>query len=305
MRIVIVGPGAIGCYLAATLHGRAGRLLLLDHRQDHAAALGESGIVLTTPRGTERARVAVTASPSPGQADVVVLCVKAYDTRTAMRHAAPLLQPRTLVVSLQNGLGNVECIADVAPEVRLAVATTTAGATLEAPGRVLLSNRGRFRLAPVETGGLRPVNDLAALLEAAGLRVAVSGDLEALLWSKLVINAAINAVTAMAGVPNGALSARPDLMETAVAAAREAEAVARGRGIRLDYPSAEAELRRVCRETAGNISSMLQDVRNGKPTEIDAINGAVVREAERLGIDTPVNRRLLEALPASSRPTSN
>ena len=149
------------------------------------------------------------------------------------------------------------------------------------------------QVAPVTPAGTEPAARFAALLVQAGMEARTAGDAQSVLWGKLIVNAAINPVSALWDVPNGTVMTRPELRQVAAAAAREAESVARAKGIALLFPDAAAEVADVSMRTRDNISSMLQDIRGGKRTEIDAINGAVLREGAALGMALPVNEMLV------------
>ena len=301
-RIVVVGPGAIGCLFAASL-ARAGLdVLLLDKDPARAALIAGRGVTVEATPVAWHAAVPATASHAGiAPADILCVCVKAYDTAEAVRHALPLIGPRTVVVSLQNGLDNATVIASSVRAERVLCAVTAHGATRLEPGRVRHAGSGTTLV-----GAWRPGDEphalaarFAGILTKAGLAAEATRHTAGLLWSKLAINAAINPVTALWDVPNGALLERPELMELAVQAAGEAERVARAAGITLLFRDAAAEVRGVCRDTAENLSSMLQDVRRGRRTEIDAINGAVVREARTLGVPAPVNEMLVRRVTSS------
>jgi 2-dehydropantoate 2-reductase len=209
---------------------------------------------------------------------------------------------QTLVVTLQNGLGNRETLAAELGEGRVGQGVTMLGATLLGPGRVRHAGQGPtiFGAAP-DRGGAAA---LAGLFAACGLPAELTDDLEALVWGKLMVNAGINALSALLRVPNGALAAIPQARALAERAAGEAAAVAAARGVRLPYADPAAHALGVAQATGANRSSMLQDVLRGSPTEVDAINGAVAREGRRLGVPTPVNALLTElvaALDATAR----
>ncbi|MBN1556958.1 MAG: 2-dehydropantoate 2-reductase [Lentisphaerae bacterium] len=298
-QVVIVGPGAVGCLFAAALHRAGTSVALLDKDPVRARHLNESGLRIDPPPGGAPLCAFVPVSANPAELPrpaFLVLCVKAYDTGAAMRHARGLVAPETTVVSLQNGLGNAEQIRQILVSPALLCAVTGHGVTQLESGRVVHAGNGETYVAAGPDTPPGAADRFAALLEAAGFAARVRDDCTGMLWSKAVVNAAINPVTALNDIPNGAILEHAHLRDTAFAAAGEAAAVARARGIRLAYPDAAAEVERVCRQTAGNVSSMLQDVRRGRQTEIDAINGAVVRAADGAGIPVPTNRMLLRRL---------
>jgi len=302
MNIVIIGPGAMGCLFAGLLSEAGHEVWLLDKRNARATAIGASGVRIDDDSGTRRAAVRATADPGDiARADVLCVFVKAYDTGDAIAGAAPLAGPDTTVVTLQNGLGNVERIAELVDRSAMVCGSTAHGSTVIEPGHVRHAGAGPTALAAVAPGNRARADRVAALLGGAGIHAAVTDDPEALTWSKLVINAAINPLTALSRLPNGSLLEDDGLRDQALQAAAETAKVARAKGIGLMFEDEGAEVARVCRATAGNISSMLQDVRHGRRTEIDYITGAIVEEARTLGIKVPVNEMLLEEVHALER----
>jgi 2-dehydropantoate 2-reductase len=299
MRILLVGPGALGCLLAAvisrTLDNSADHLSILDHNQERAALLNSQGIVFEADGQQHRISLTVTTDPAAsGAAEAVILCVKSHDIARSLQFCQPLLNEGPLLLFLQNGIAHLD---DGQPTGRAAIAygTTTEGATLLGPGHVRHAGHGLTHLGfrnPDDDAFLNRLNQLAGIFSRAGLPTITTDRIIDRLWAKLFINVGINALTAIHDCANGdllTLAGARERMRTAVA---EAEMVARLQGIRIDGdPFAATE--EVCRKTAGNISSMLQDVRRRRRTEIDAINGAVVRAGRQLGVDTPENARLL------------
>jgi 2-dehydropantoate 2-reductase len=287
MRIHVLGTGALASFFGARL-SRVGEVTLVGTWTEGIDAIARGGIVVDTP-GTEAAFAvkAVRLGTPLDAGDLVLVLVKAWQTDRVAREVPALTAPDGHVLTLQNGLGNVEKLG---PGALLGV--TEQGATLVAPGRVRPAGDGPTHIAGPQS--------LAAVFRSAGLDArAVDPALGAsLAWGKLAVNAGINALTAILEVPNGQLLERPEALSLLERAANEVAEVARAKGIALPFPDAAAEARRVARATASNLSSMLQDVLRGAPTEIDAINGAVVREGARLGVPTPANETLLRMLAA-------
>lgn len=272
-RVLIAGTGAMACLVAGRLAAAGNEVTMLGTWPEGLRAL-QRGVEVA---GEGRYEVRATDDPLTcrGHALALVL-VKAWQTRaTAAR--LRICRPRRLL-TLQNGLGHREVL-----EAEAGVATF--GAALQAPGRVLPGGTGE---AWLEAG------PFADLLERAGFEVRRSADVDRLLWAKLVVNASLNPVAALAGVRNGEVLARPDLRRRMRAAAREAGTVAEALGFGLRDPVAAAE--EVAARTASNRCSMLSDLERGAPTEVEAINGEVVRAGERLGAPTPVNRALREEI---------
>jgi len=206
-----------------------------------------------------------------------------------------MLGLETVLVSLQNGIGNAEQLATLAPG-HTVCATTSMGAILEANNTVLWTGRGPTQLAPFGKTPAHDANLIAGLLTTVGCVCHVLPDAASMLWGKLILNAAINPVTALYGIANGRLPEHPEARDQAFAAAREAMAVAKALGLKLAYDKAPTAITEVCRQTAANRSSMLQDIEQGRPTEIEAITGAIVAEADRLNIPVPVNKALYLAI---------
>jgi 2-dehydropantoate 2-reductase len=255
------------------------------------------------------------ADPSAiGVCDMVLVLTKSYATAWAAEQARALLHPegvkgredevsiltpspphpltgsRTLVVTLQNGLGNRELLAQALGDARVGLGVTSLGATLLGLGHVRHAGQGStvFGTAPDRAG----MAALVDLLNTCGLPAELSDDLDALVWGKLVVNAGINALTALLRVPNGALAGSAEARALMAGAIAEAAAVAQARGTKLPYRDPLVHTLGVAQATGSNYSSMLQDVLRGGPTEIDAINGAVAREGLRLGVPTPINSML-------------
>lgn len=295
MKCVVVGPGALGSLLASRLCACSHEVSLLDHRPDRAAHLSKNGVLIFDGSAVVRVRIRTTCDASSlNPADFVFVCAKAYDTGDAVSGAVGAMVPSTAVVTMQNGLGNVEVIRSIVPGARIVCAATGQGAMRDAAGIVHAKGDGGTSVASASDAAKRNCSDAAVmdLLSTAGMSVRRVSDWETVVWSKVVVNAAINPVSAIWGVCNGDVYLREDLRETAVDAVCEAGAVATGKGIRLLYDDPVVAMREACERTAGNISSMLQDIRNGKRTEIDQINGAIIREAGACGVSVPTNRML-------------
>ncbi|MFZ5775780.1 MAG: ketopantoate reductase family protein [Thermodesulfobacteriota bacterium] len=302
-RIAVVGPGALGCLLAARLSRLApAPLWLLDHDPTRAEEVDRSGLCLETAGRTERFPVRATADPNRiGPVDLVLFTVKSTAVRAAIPSLLPLLGSQSLLLAFQNGIGHLGPLADAGLPGILGLAVTTMGATLLAPGQARFGGAGRTMLgaasnSPGERERARLVQ-AAVLFNAAGMEAMVSDDILTQVWNKLLANVGINALTAIHGCENGGLLQRPEALRLLRAAVQEAAAIGRAKGISLSAEPVEWVLS-VCRATAGNISSMLQDVRRRRPTEIDAINGAVVAEARRLGLPCAANQELVREIKA-------
>jgi 2-dehydropantoate 2-reductase len=304
MEILIIGAGAMGGLFGALLAPHA-RVCLFTTNAAHAAAINRDGLRLTGLDGVERCSTprALTDPEVYGRrADLVLICTKARATGEAALTARRLLAADGLALTLQNGLGNLEQIAAVVGPERAAAGITAQAATLLAPGHVRHAGDGPTELAATP-GQAQAITAVAALFNRAGITTRVSDDVDALLWSKLIVNVGINALAAVLRVPNGVL-ARVEPCEALMAeAVAEAVAVARALHIGLEFVRQLERVRQVCALTSANRASMLQDILRGAATEIDVINGAVVAKGEAVGVATPVNRlltRLIKALEATA-----
>jgi 2-dehydropantoate 2-reductase len=287
--ILVVGTGALASLFAARLAAAGNAVTMLGSWPDGLAALAAHGVRLVDSDGVERAYpVQATGDPAAcrGIRRALVL-VKAWQTGQAAARLAACLPVDGLALTLQNGWGNRETLEQALGPERVALGVTTLGATLLEPGRVRMGGQG-----PITVGKHARLQPLTDLLAVAGFDVRYAGDVSALAWGKLVINAAINPLTALLRMPNGELLACPAARDLMGQAAAEAAAVGAAQGLHLPFADPVAAAEDVATRTAANHSSMYQDVQHGRPTEIDAICGAVVQAGERAGVPAPVNRTL-------------
>ena len=286
--VLIVGTGALATLFAARLSSASRvNVIMLGGWQAGLDALGKNGARLTLLDGSELVgRVqAVSDLSTLGGVQFALVLVKAWQTERAASQLAQCLAADGLALSLQNGLGNRETLVRFLGEQRVGVGVTTLGATLLEPGRASL--RGDGMLSIEAHPRLGPLQNI---LNGAGFRTDILPDVNALIWGKLVVNTAINPLTALLGVPNGVLLERPNARALLGEVARETAAVAQALGVALPFADVVAAAEAVALRTAANHSSMLQDVRRGAHTEIDSICGAVVLAGERVGVPTPLNR---------------
>ncbi|MGP8072799.1 MAG: ketopantoate reductase family protein [Thermoplasmata archaeon] len=295
MRVVVFGAGAIGSLLGAYLD-RAGHSVLLIVRPDQVAALREAGIRLVgREEGTFRVDAAAELPPGPVP-DAVLLTVKSFDLTSAVAAIARGVRPGTPLLLPQNGLGIEEVAARALraggwsdPESALVRAVNSMPATWVRPGEVRVAGEGEMILPEPKGVAAAAIQVFERLLREAGLRVRTVPDFRREVWRKAVVNAAVNPVTAVHGVVNGRLLNSPYRNEAAVLL-DEAARTARAMGVELSDEEARADLDRVVRATAENRSSMLQDLDLGRPTEIDAISGEILRSGEAHGLDLPFTR---------------
>jgi len=291
-RIVIVGPGAMGCLFAGMLAGAGHEVWLLDKRPERSKSIADTGVTIEAQGQSSSFSVKATTDPrEAGPASLLIFCVKAYSTIKAAAMAAPTLAPDGNALSLQNGLGNVEALIEVFGPERVLGGTTAQGATALGPGRVRHAGVGETVIGQ-PGGGDDRARAVADLFNQSGLATTVTDDLESLIWSKLVINAAINPLTAALRVKNGALPQIPSAVEIMRQAVSEVSRVCEKKGIGLLFDDPLDKALSVAEATGANLSSMLQDALKNRRTEIGQINGAVWREAEKIGVPAPVNRIL-------------
>ena len=291
MEFLIVGPGAMGCLFAARLSKAGFNVTLLDHMEERAEQINQQGIMVAGVTGEYTVKVPTVAGDFPSSPDLVLICVKSYRTREASETIKRRLPLEAVVVTLQNGVGNVEILEKVFGKERILGGVTSEGATLLGPGKIRHAGQGETIIGPRgDANG--PAERLVSAFNQAGFKTKGVDNVRELLWGKLIVNVGINALTAITRLKNGRL---PEIGGTRLVmeeAVKEAIAVAEAKNIQLPYPDPLNHVMEVCRATAGNIASMLQDVLKERETEVDAINGAIVREGEAHGIPTPVNRTL-------------
>ncbi|MFC1532153.1 ketopantoate reductase family protein [Thermodesulfobacteriota bacterium] len=291
MHFLIVGPGAMGCLFASRLNNAGYDVTLLDYRTERAEKINQQGIIVTGVTGDYSASVPAAVSGISTQPDFTLICVKSTKTREAGKAIEPWLSQNSVVVTLQNGVGNLEILEEIFGKEKVLGGVTAEGATVLGWGKIRHAGQGSTIIGPKGDPG-SPSEKLVSAFNKAGFKAGSEDNVEELIWGKLIINVGINALTAITGLKNGRL---PELTGTRLImeeAVREAVAVVKAKKIHLPYPNPLGRVMEVCRDTAGNIASMLQDVLNKKITEVDFINGAIVREGEAFGIPTPVNRTL-------------
>ena len=289
MGLLIVGTGALACLFAAKLVRSGNEVTMLggwtaglDAMRSHGVRMLDlDGSITSYPVGV------MDGEECKGEYSLSFVLVKAWQTERKAKQLKYCLSTDGIALTLQNGLGNDETLKAILNPERVALGVTTVGARILEPGYVQFTGNGKVYL-----GSHPHINDLAEPLGKAGFQVELVRDPAALIWGKLVINAAINPLTALLRVPNGELLERQTARELLAEAALEAASVAEKRGISLPYPDPVSAVEEVVRNTAGNHSSMLQDVLRGTMTEIEAINGAIVRVGEQIGVTTPINRML-------------
>jgi 2-dehydropantoate 2-reductase len=293
VKIAVVGAGGIGSLFGGRLAAAGHCVWLIHRRPDVVHVLRAQGLHLESANGVERIPVNATIDAREvGEVDLVLVLTKSNDTRSAADASRSLVGAGTLVLTLQNGLGNDAVLGEVLGPERVLLGMTYAGAAFVTPGHVRHTAPGATFVGD-PAGAPGRAERLAQLFTAAGLPTSVARDLSAEIWGKLLINSAMNATCALTGASGTAALRSPAARDMLRRVAIETAAVAVALGVRLPYADPAARVLQHCRDVADAKPSMLQDMERERPTEIEAINGAIVREADRLGVPTPYNRALL------------
>ena len=311
MKIVIVGPGAIGCLFAALLSRSKSdhEVWILDKEPQRADRLNSSGIKVegisnfrTSARGGSQPKAdqpragassgkikATSSARDIGKVDLIIIAVKSYDTESAVKSISPLLTDETKVLTIQNGVGNLEIINEVVGEDRALGGVTSHGATLVKEGCIMHAGSGDTIIGRLNGKIFGDLRSVANIFNQAKIKTKMSKDIKAVMWSKLVINVGINALAAITRLQNGQLIKSNEAKEILRQSVSEAVRVTKRKRIKLLYDDPLQKVESVCAATSLNICSMLQDIVRNRPTEIDSINGAISRHGRSLGVKTPVN----------------
>ena len=304
MKIAILGAGSLGSVIGGRLAGARHAVTLINRNPAYVEAVRRNGLILE--EAGRRDAIAADAATSPeglGPVDLLVVLVKSADTEAAIRAAAPLLGADTMVLSLQNGLGQEAVLIEAVGAARVIGGKTYVGGVMRAPGVVSAGSIGRRTIIGELDGPPTPrILSLAETFTAAGLPTRAATDLLAEIWDKLLVNVATGALGAITGLDYGNLYTIPEIEQTALAAVAEAMAVARAAGITLSTTAPGEAWHRASEGLPfGFRTSMLQSLDKGRLTEIDAVNGAVVAEGRRLGVPTPVNATLVACVKGRER----
>ncbi len=292
MNITIIGAGAMGSLFGSLLARSGQNVLLLDIWKEHVDAINQKGLKIEFQGETTRVNIKAsdTAADAP-KADLTIIFVKSTQTAEAAARARQCLHDNGLVLTLQNGMGNADQIARIVGADKVIAGTTAHGATVLGPGRIRHAGVGPTLIGMWAGSDHQRLDQIKKLFDNAGIDTEVKTDIHPVIWKKLVINVGINAVTALTGIKNGGIVGAPPTGPLVRDAVREACDVALANGVKLPDDMAD-QVFHVAQATSANRSSMGQDVDHRRRTEIDAINGAVVRMADRKGIGVPVNRTL-------------
>ncbi|KAF5037053.1 2-dehydropantoate 2-reductase [anaerobic digester metagenome] len=295
MKIAIIGAGAMGCLYGGKLSTVPGnQVFLLDIWKEHVNAINNDGLYMEENGELlcYNNLIAATDAAVVGIVDLAIIFVKSTLTEQAVEANKAVFGANTMAITLQNGIGNIESIGSLIGAEKVMAGTTAHGATMLKPGKIRHAGVGKTMIGELSGVRSKRINEIAEIFSAAGLEVEVSENVLGLVWDKLLVNVGINALTGITKLTNGELLAHPEIEGILEEAVKEGIAVANAKGIILGFTDPVEHTKEVCKATAANKSSMLQDVLNHKPTEIDMINGAVVREGKSASIATPVNQVL-------------
>jgi 2-dehydropantoate 2-reductase len=295
MNIVVFGSGAIGS-LFGVLLAKQNKVVLVG-RAPHITYIQQKGLTI---KGKTHLTVNVPAVEStkevPLSADLILLTVKSYDTETASNQVRSLFHDQTMVVSLQNGLDNIEKIEQNIEKKHILAGVTTHGALFSSPGTIIHTGKGKTILGELDGRPSERLKTLISIFNQAGIETQMSTDIKREIWRKTIINSSINPLTAFLGCKNGYLLENLLLQKTVEYVCTESSRIASSKGIIVSPVEMIEKTKEVIRDTAENYSSMLQSIQQGKKTEIESINGVLLRIGTEQKIDTPLNRILFELI---------
>lgn len=291
-KIVVVGAGAMGSLFASRLARAGCETWVYDVWAEDVERIHDFGLTVRSGDAEVAIPMHATTDPrEPGVADFVLIFVKYNQTRQAASDIAPAVGPDTVILTLQNGLGNVKLIREVIPHATLLCGFTTLTSELLGPGLIEASYAGRGETCVWSADGVSDDACVAIvdLLNRSGIDAKVDPDIEVHIWEKLIVNCCLNTLCAISGLSVGALVDRPEAWPILDGITDEIVAVATRKEIALPREAARGFLRHVAKEARAHVPSMLRDIRAEKQTEIECLNGAVIRAAERFAIAVPFN----------------
>jgi len=289
MKTTFVGAGAMGGLIGGIMTEAGEDVQLVDIWEEHVLAIKERGIEIQRDGESRSVALDITTDfRETRPADLVIVFTKGYDTPEAARAASHVLAPGGVVLTLQNGLGNAEVLAETLPPDVVIAGTTAFASTLLGPGRLLHGGAGPTHIGAFAGAPREKVEGVAALLNRVGIPTEVQDDVDSLVWTKFLLNCAANAVVALCHMNNGDIMNLPVTMELSEGLLKEGLAVAESLGIRI-RPDIMDYYWKVLKEVGKNRASMGQDADARRRTEIDTLNGAIVRLGRERGMETPLN----------------
>jgi 2-dehydropantoate 2-reductase len=304
LKVGIIGAGALGSAIGGALAEGGHEVLLVNRNRTHVEAVNRDGLIMRA-EGKDRLVPVRAAHPAEagGPVDLVIVLVKSFHTTEAVKAAIGLIGPETTVLSLQNGLGHEDVLTDLIGRGRVIAGKTYVGGVMLGPGHVIAGVRGRQTIIGELDGRITPrIERIGAAFQAAGMQLVVSSNILGAMWDKLLVNVATGALSGITRLAYGDLYAVPELELTATAAVAEAIAVAKASGIALEtiHPR-DAWMKAASGLPPEFKASMLQSLEKGSATEVDFINGAVVRAGTKTGVPTPINATLVACVKGIER----
>ena len=300
MKITIVGAGAMGSLFGGLLAESGNEVYLLDIWKEHIETINKKGLWIEGLSGNRFIKIKAVTEPKEinGIPDLIIIFVKSYHTKSAAKNISLLVGKDTSILTLQNGLGNFEILSNIFGSEKVIAGTTSYGATMLSPGRVRHAGIGPTDIGELNGKITNRIEKIAQILSQAEIKTKTSDNVLGLVWNKLLINIGINALGVLIRVKNGELVKGKYSLKLQKKLVEEASEVAKKKGIKLIHQDMFKEVALICEKTSGNINSMLQDVLNKRRTEIDFINGAIVREGKKLNLSTPVNQVITDLIKA-------
>ena len=296
MKTIIIGAGAMGSLFGGLISLSGEEVWLVDVWKEHIDTICSKGLAIEEKGATRNISIKATVDiRSIGKADLVLYFVKTYHSEKAVSDSLILKKDDTLFLTLQNGLGNEEVICKLVDPKNVILGVTGQGATLLGPGNIRHAGWGKTYVGELDGKVTDRISQVVQMFCKAGIETEVSSRIHDLVWEKLFVNAGLNALAAMTGLKNGQILDYPETLRLMEGLVNEAIEVAKRKGIRIEG-NPIYRVKAVIEATRENRCSMGQDLDRKRKTEIDAINGAVVREAERLGISVPYNRMITDLI---------
>lgn len=293
LNVMVIGAGAMGSLFGGRLALAGHQVTLIDVWQEHIDAVNSRGLILNLVGETHLARcTAVRPDDFDGPVDFAILFTKSHHSRAALAGVAQAIRADTPILTLQNGLGNAEIIAEWVAHDQIIAGTTTFPSVLEGPGQIHSAGAGATHIMAILGQRTPSLERIAAALDQAGLNCDIDENVEATIWEKVAFNAALNAMTAVARSPVKVIADSEHGRDLVKQVVEEVLSVARAKGIPVNSAAVEASITMALRDHREHQPSMVQDLLAGRRTEIDSINGAVVRQAAELNIPVPITETL-------------
>ena len=299
MKVCVLGSGAMGSSIGGLLADAGSEVYLIDTWAEHVNAMNSQGLKLRVGSSDRTVKVrAATDCRGIGQADLIIVLVKSYHTKEAIEYANPIIGDKTVIMSLQNGLGNEEIIEEVVGKEHVVGGRTFAGGSVLAPGHVIANTTGKQTyIGELDGTTTERVIRIAEEFKRAGLLITVSSNIVGIMWDKLLVNVATGALCGITRLPYGGLYKVAELMDCALDAVSEGIAVAKASGVKLSTKDPKEAWFKASEGLPEDFKpSLSQSLEKGLRTEIDFINGAVVRYGEKCKVPTPVNKTLVASI---------